>query len=358
MSRARKSESFTRNVRAKTEHEPEDELAGSQTPSDTQEDGDYHGDGGAHAGPTNTQVVDVVRYVLGVHSQGKPIMRAKLYKLLVDTGSFQANESSKASKMAGILQGAEPILSKAFGYRLAKYDRKKSGGDPYRLTYKEETLVLERIVPEAYAVANAEGAHSSVSDETYMAYVCAALMTLVVGLGNCDYSVLSNALIAMGLEECLYKGEKRNVHHMIGLLAYNGYVNLFENGDGYLVNPMTHRELAKNSKQPCQIIKVLSTCEAIGRGQHEARKPEVVLGPRMYYDFSANAVFNIFKTVRGSEQLEFTGLNDKITASLFVRLSDEPNGEANGETNGEHGHHETNGNGYDDTNGEIYEEEE
>lgn len=258
---------------------------------------------------------ELIRYMVGVHSQGKPIAREKLEKVLVDVKLFDEKETKKGAKLAGELAKCVPHLKHVFGYRLAKFDRTLRT-DPFVLDFKEKEYVLETALGEEYDVANnGTLARGPVSEENFMAYVVASLVTLVVQMGTTDYHTFTTTISSMGLSHCLHKGKIKNTDEMIGQLCKSDYLTLFPTGGAFLP---TSQKLPGAAK-PSNKLTVMKDCKDLGLGHKDAEKAEVTLGPKMYYEFDALGVYQVFEDVRNGNTTEsrYEGLRKKIQHCKF-----------------------------------------
>lgn len=273
-----------------------------------QENGNGNGGGGViHDRATK----ELVRYMIGVHSQGKLITREKLEALMVSVQLFDEKETRKGQKLSLALEKCVPYLRDVFGYQLVPFD-KTFQSDPFKLDFKEKEMLLKTCLPDVYKEANgSDSARTSVSDEVFMAYVVACLVGLVANLGVTEYPVLSQYVTSVGLGQCLYKGKLRGADEMLGLLCKNDYLNVFTLGGATL--PQGPKPVG--AAKPAAKNVVVKDCKDLGLGHKDPEKAEIALGPKMYIEFDTLAVLEVYKALSGIAQPR--GLEKKIKQCRF-----------------------------------------
>ncbi|QNP97645.1 hypothetical protein B0I72DRAFT_94980 [Yarrowia lipolytica] len=270
---------------------------------------DVNGDGGGVIHDRATK--ELIRYMVGAHSQGRIITREKLEGLMISVKLFDEKESRKGQKLSAALEKCVPYLRNVFGYSIVRFD-KTFLLDPAVVDFKDKEFVLQTCLPPVYNEANgSDYARAPVSDEVMMAYVVACLAGLVVNMGVADYPVLSQYVTSVGLGQCLHKGKLKGADEMIGLLCKNDYLNLFPIGGAAL--PMAKKEVG--AAKPSAKNVVIKDCKDLGLGHRDPEKAEIALGPKMYYEFNTLAVLSVFETINGEPVKG--GLEKKIKRCCF-----------------------------------------
>lgn len=255
---------------------------------------------------------ELVRYMIGVHSQGKLITREKLEALMVSVQLFDEKETRKGQKLSLALEKCVPYLRDVFGYQLFPFDKTLQQRDAVKLDFKEKEMILKTCLPDVYKEANgSDCARTSVSDEVFMAYVVACLAGMVANVGVAEYSVLSQYVAAVGLGQCLYKGKLRGADEMIGLLCKNDYLNLFTLGGATI--PQAQKPVG--AAKPAAKNVVVKDCKDLGLGHKDPEKAEIALGPKMYLEFDTLAVLEVYKALSGERRTR--GLEKKINQCKF-----------------------------------------
>lgn len=274
-----------------------------------QENGNGNGNGGGVIHDRATK--ELVRYMVGVHSQGKLITREKLEALMVSVKLFEEKENRKGQKLSLALEKCVPYLRDVFGYQLVPFD-KTLQSDPFKLDFKEKEMVLKTCLPDVYKEANgSDCARTSVSDEVFMAYVVACLVALVANLGVAEYSVLSHYVTSVGLGQCLHKGKLKGADEMIGLLCKNDYLNLFTLGGATI----PHAKKPVGAAKPAAKNVVVKDCKDLGLGRKDSEKAEIALGPKMYIEYDTLGVLEVFEALSGERRTK--GLEKKIKQCKF-----------------------------------------
>ncbi|KAG5361247.1 hypothetical protein CJU90_2625 [Yarrowia sp. C11] len=271
----------------------------------------YGNGGGGGGGVVQDRTTkELVRYMVGAHSQGRVITREKLEALMISVKLFDEKESRKGQKLAVALEKCVPYLRNVFGYRMVPFD-KTLQSDPTKMDYKEKEILLQTCLPDVYNEANgSDHARAPASDEVFMAYVVACLVALVANLGIADFTALNQYLTSVGLGQCLHKGKLKSAGEMLGLLCKNDYLNLFLQGGATL--PMV-KEVG--AAKPSARNVVLKECKDLGLGHRDSEKVEIALGPKMYYEFSTLAVLEVFESIKGEDN--YRGLEKKIAHCRF-----------------------------------------
>ncbi|KAG5354649.1 hypothetical protein CJU89_6425 [Yarrowia sp. B02] len=297
------------------EEDNEDNKAKILAKEEPGENGNTNGNGVVSDRATK----ELVRYMVGAHSQGKIITREKLEQLMVSVQLFGEKETRKGQKLSLALQKCVPYLRDVFGYRLVRFDKvKKTAHDVDNIDFKEKEFLLQTCLPEEYNEANGSvHARAPVSDEVFMAYVVACMMALVANHGVAEYRVLSALVTETGLGQCLHKGKLKGADEMIGLLCKADYLNLFPNGGAFLPNKI---EKQVGAAKPSNKNVVVRECKELGLGQRDAEKAEIALGPKMYYEFDALSVAKVFHKLSKedtSDEDTLAGLDKKILHCAF-----------------------------------------